>query len=71
MADFADLGADREEKDRALALNVRALALKVRAPEGPSATGMCLCCGEPLADGLRWCDAECRDVWQAEQRRGV
>ena len=46
MADFADLGADREEKDRAL-------ALKVRAPEGPSATGMCLCCGEPLADGLR------------------
>ena len=41
MADFADLGADREERDRAL-------ALKVRAPEGPSATGMCLCCGEPL-----------------------
>ena len=33
MADFADLGADREERDRAL-------ALKVRAPEGPSATGM-------------------------------
>lgn len=64
MADFADLGADREEKDRAL-------ALKVRAPEGPSATGMCLCCGEPLGDGLRWCDAECRDDWQADQRRGV
>lgn len=63
MADFADLGADREERDRAL-------ALKVRAPEGPTATGACLCCGEPLADGLRWCDAECRDAWQAEQRRG-
>lgn len=64
MADFADLGADREERDRAL-------ALKVRAPEGPAATGVCLCCGEPLADGLRWCDAECRDTWQADQRRGV
>ena len=50
MADFADLGADREEKDRAL-------ALKVRAPEG-------------LPDGLRWCDAECRDTWQAEQKVG-
>ncbi len=64
MADFADLGADREERDRAL-------ALKVRAPEGPAATGACLSCGEPLPDGLRWCDAECRDAWQSEQRRGV
>lgn len=63
MADFADLGADREEMDRAL-------ALKVRAPDGPAATGECLCCGETLADGLRWCDADCRDDWQAGQRRG-
>lgn len=64
MADFADLGADREERDRAL-------ALKLRAPEGPAATGVCLHCGEALCDGLRWCDAECRDAWQVDQRRGV
>lgn len=63
MADFADLGAEREARDRAL-------ALQVRAPEGPAATGACLCCGEPLPEGLRWCDAECRDTWQAEQKVG-
>ena len=63
MADFADLGAAREEMDRDL-------ALKARAPEGPVATGACLCCGEPLLDGLRWCDAECRDTWQIGQKVG-
>lgn len=62
MADFADLGSAREELDRKL-------ALEYRAPAGPTATGVCLCCGEELVDGLRWCDAECRDAWQADQRR--
>lgn len=23
--------------------------------------GICLYCSEPLAKGLRWCDADCRD----------
>lgn len=32
------------------------------------ATGECLYCGEPLADGLRFCDAEHRDGWEYEQR---
>ena len=63
MADFADLGADREEKDRAI-------ALALRAPEGPAATGACLCCAAPLPDGVRWCDAECRDTWQLGQKVG-
>ena len=63
MADFADLGAAREEMDRDL-------ALRARAPEGPTATGACLCCGEPLPDGQRWCDALCRDDWQIEQTVG-
>lgn len=63
MPDFADLGAAREEMDRAL-------ALQARAPAGPAATGACLHCAEPLCNGLRWCDAECRDGWQAEQKVG-
>lgn len=63
MADFADLGADREARDRAL-------ALQVRAPEGPAATGFCLFCAESLPDGQRWCDADCRDDWQAEIKAG-
>lgn len=38
-----------------------------RKPE-PSvqATGECLFCGEPVDEGRRWCDAECRDYWEAE-----
>jgi len=31
------------------------------------ATGRCLWCNEPLADGRRWCDAECRDEWERHQ----
>lgn len=64
MADFADLGAAREEMDRAL-------ALKVRAPEGPVATGCCLACGVALEGGRRWCDADCRDDWQLAQAVGL
>jgi hypothetical protein len=63
MADFADLGAAREEMGRAL-------ALKLRAPEGPPATGFCLCCDAPLCGGLRWCDADCRDDWQVANKAG-
>jgi len=61
MTDFADMGAAREELDREI-------AIKHRAPAGPAATGVCLSCGETVAEGLRWCDAECRDDWQAQQR---
>lgn len=32
-------------------------------------TGFCLYCGEPLTKGRRWCDAECRDSWEKEQKR--
>lgn len=45
------------------------------AKGGPEATGDCLYCGEPLAVGLRFCDADCRDGWEHEQQlkqmRGV
>lgn len=39
-----------------------------RKPEGPRATGQCLCCNSQLPRGMRWCDAACRDDWEAEQR---
>lgn len=63
MPDFADLGSAREELDRKL-------ALEARAPAGPPATGVCLCCGAELADGRRWCDADCRDDWQLVHKAG-
>ena len=55
--DIFDRATEPEEQDRA-----RALAH--RHPTGPAATGQCLNCDHPLPDGLRWCDAECRDEWQ-------
>ena len=63
MADLADLGAAREELDREL-------ALKTRAPEGPRPTGHCHNCGE-MIEGDAFCDVDCRDDWQARQRRGA
>lgn len=48
-----------EERDREMALKMR--------DRGPiiAATGKCLCCEAPLPSTHRWCDADCRDTWQA------
>ena len=32
------------------------------------ATGGCLYCGEPVPPGERWCDKECRDEWEKEEK---
>ena len=50
-----------------------ALTIKRRPHHaGPQATGFCLFCGEPLADGRRWCGPECRDDWEVrDQRSGI
>lgn len=50
-----------EERDREL-------ALARRMPEGPLPIGVCLNCEERVADGLRWCDATCRDDWERARK---
>lgn len=40
-----------------------------RRPEGPPPCGQCYSCGEPLAGTMRWCNADCREDWEREQRR--
>lgn len=44
------------------------------ARAAPVETGYCSFCGEPL-EGRRFCDVDCRDAWDYEQRlrrmRGV
>ncbi len=57
MPDLFDLATEREEMDRDI-------ALRVRKPEGPKPTGVCLWCGEPVEEGRRWCDAFCRNGWE-------
>jgi hypothetical protein len=42
-------------------------SLAKKKPAGPSPTGACLWCGEPLEDDRRWCSPECRDAWEANQ----
>lgn len=64
MPDLADLADERIELDLAF-------ALAERRPSGPPAVGWCWNCGEPLHNGARWCDAECRDDWEADQRRNA
>lgn len=44
-------------------------ALRQRRPVGPPAIGACHYCSEPLAPGLRWCDADCERGWEFEQER--
>lgn len=55
-----------DELDRADIYNQMNLeaALTLRKPEGPRATGYCLCCEEPSEK--RWCNADCRDEWEKE-----
>lgn len=60
MADDVDLMLERE------AIYHEQL-IKVRKPEGPQARGECLHCETPLPPPRRWCDAECRDDWEASR----
>lgn len=49
------------------------LELRLRATKPTqevAATGECLLCGEELPQGMRWCDAEHRDRWEKERKRG-
>jgi hypothetical protein len=56
-----------DESDRASAIEsaaidigIEAARIKAAKPEF-EAVGACLNCGEKLEDGLRFCDADCRD----------
>ena len=65
MADEFDRASETEELMRASALYQHSkLQQKVIV-----ATGYCLYCEAPLEDGRRWCDADCRDDWEREQKR--
>lgn len=72
MADIADQAQSAEAINLAQALAEQ----QRRADHGRlPALGYCHYCGEPVPDGLRFCDAECRDAWDYEaglrRMRGV
>lgn len=61
VMDESDQATAREERDRDA-------ALARRRPEAPPACGVCLYCGEPVTADRRWCDAGCRDDFEAACR---
>lgn len=56
MADFADKSSELSEQ-------LLDIALTHKKPEAPGYTGKCFFCGEPINQPKRWCDVECRDLY--------
>ena len=66
MADFADVAAEREQQDTA-----RAIAAARRPVDpAPIACGECHNCSATVPPGATFCDADCRDDWQARRKVG-
>lgn len=47
----------------------RSLAQLSQKPRSPVAAGECLFCETPTPKPRRWCDSECRDEWEAAEKR--
>lgn len=67
--DDADMAQERQERE------FQYLIAGARKPNGPTSTGSCLWCNEPVKGDLRWCDADCfSDYNRAEttrQKQGI
>ena len=61
--DDADRAQARMEQEERLTRLAR------RAEPSLPYCGQCYWCGEPLPKPKRWCDAACRDDWEASRGR--
>lgn len=66
MADDADLTDAHLERE----MQAR-LAWLRRPQQALPYSGQCYWCGEKVHAPKRWCDADCRDDWERQQRRGA
>lgn len=64
MPDIADLASEREQIDTARAI----AAARARAPSEPVPCGRCYNCEADVIEGAPFCDADCRDDYQARRR---
>jgi hypothetical protein len=63
MPDLAD------QAQQTIELEASGELAKAKKPEGPERTGLCAYCGEAVANPIfRWCNTECRNDWDDEQR---
>lgn len=60
--------ADRAEEKIEQAMEDALAEVRRAQYHGVKAVGACLFCGETLPPGFRFCDADCRDGWDYEQR---
>lgn len=60
--DDADKTSERED------ITIREAIRASKRPTGPVATGRCLWCDEVVGELVRWCEPECRENWEQEQR---
>lgn len=62
--DIIDRANDLADEERA-----RLVAASSKAPPAAACTGRCLNCAEKVKKGKRWCNAECREDWEARACR--
>lgn len=64
MADDIDRSVEKEQLLLDAAINSSR-----KTVNAPVATGYCLTCLKPQTDPQRrWCDADCRDIWEGLQK---
>jgi len=66
MSDEVDTSNDRWDMYVSMMINNAGC---IAAKPEVEAVGTCLCCGDELPEGRRWCDADCRDLWQKLEGR--
>lgn len=64
MADIIDMANDRAEQDLQRAVTAARTSNGLEA----AATGYCLHCDAVVGQGARWCNTDCRDDWQRNNR---
>lgn len=62
---------DMDEADRADQEVTMGIAESMRRKKsvGPAPCGACYFCGEDVGPDQRWCNKDCQDDWELEQRR--
>lgn len=57
-----------DEADRISQVILKA-SLLAKRPGGPKPDGQCHFCGDPIPPGWRWCDPDCMQDWERQQRK--
>jgi len=65
LIDPLDIACHNEDQARTRMI----LSAQSQASKPIPTSKHCLYCSKPTKKGARWCDAECRDGWEIENKR--